>query len=97
MSRFPICPLCHGLHRDPPDCLGRPQTGIEWMIDRGVRPERAAEIMRAREAETASSGHVFPPMSQPPDPLTLNVPPYGAPARRPAPPAVPAPVQESLF
>lgn len=61
-----LCPVCHGLHRNPPACLGRPQTDREWMIDRGVRPERADEIIAARTRYSADTGHVYPPMAQPP-------------------------------
>lgn len=90
--RFSVCPLCHGVHKGIPECLGRAQTEVEWMIDRGVRPERAEEFARARAREGLGSLVVDP------DPLTLNVPPFGAPTRapQPAPPDDP-PVQEALF
>jgi hypothetical protein len=98
---LPICPLCHGLHREPPECLGRPQTEVEWMVDRGVRPERAQEIVDAR-ARLVASGHALPSMVQPPDPDVVHVPPYGSPLRstdHPT-PCAPTPeqdVQEALF
>jgi hypothetical protein len=101
VKSLPICPLCHGLHREPPDCLGRPQTEVEWMVDRGVRPERARAIVAAR-ARTIAGGHALPSMVHPPDPAVVNVPPYGSPlhpANHPS-PASPTPeqdVQEALF
>lgn len=94
MTRFAICPLCHGVHKGIPECAGRPQTEREWMIDRGVRPERCDEILAAR-ARTVAGGHALPSMVVPPDPSVANVPPYGVPERTPAPP--PEPVQEALF
>lgn len=90
MTRFPICPLCHGVHKGIPECVGRPQTEREWMLDRGVREERIDEILAAR----ARAGGL-PSMVLEPDPTVLNVPPYGAPARTAPPP--PEPEQESLF
>lgn len=101
MTRFPICPLCHGVHKGIVECLGRPQTEVEWMVDRGVRPERAHAIVAAR-ARTIAGGHALPSIVTPPDPDVLNVPPYGAPPRstaHPTPlPATPEQdVQEALF
>lgn len=90
-ARFAICPLCHGVHKGIPECVGRPQTDAEWMLDRGVAAERIPVILAAR-ARAALGSLVLPP-----DPGVLNVPPYGVPAPRPATPA-PAPViQEALF
>lgn len=94
MTRFPLCPLCHGVHKGLPECVGRPQTEAEWMLDRGVRAERVDVILAAR-ARTVAGGHPLPPMVTPPDPNVANVPPYGVPPRAPAPP--PEPVQEALF
>lgn len=93
LPRYSICPLCHGIHKAIPECLGRPQTPVEWMVDRGVRPERAREIEAARLA--AGLGSIV----LPPDPRTLNVPPYGRPETPPErPPDPPAEhVQEALF
>lgn len=91
-ARFPICPLCHGVHKAIPECVGRAQTEVEWMVDRGVDPERAYAIARARGRADLGS------IVLPPDPNVLNVPPYGAPERAPSPaPAEPAPEQEALF
>lgn len=91
-TRFPVCPLCHGVHKAIPECLGRPQTSTEWMIDRGVDPDRAAEILaaRARTGEHAS-------MVLAPDPLSVPGPPYGAPPRLPRQAPAVEPVQEVLF
>ena len=89
-ARFPVCPICHGVHKVL-ECVGRPQTQTEWMIDRGVRPERAREIEASRAA--AGLGSIV----LPPDPGVLNVAPYGAPERRPDPPPAPPAVQEALF
>lgn len=94
--RFPICPLCHGVHKGIPECAGRPQTDAEWMIDRGVAPERVEVILAAR-ARTVAGGHVYPPMATPPEPRALPGPPYGAPARQPREAPAPEPVQEVLF
>ncbi len=93
LPRFPVCPLCHGVHKELPECAGRPQTDREWMIDRGVRPERADAILAARARE----GHAYPPMAQPPDPLAVPGPPYGAPPPQPRQPPAAEPVQEVLF
>ncbi len=93
-ARFPICPLCHGVHKGIPECLGRPQSQVEWMVDRGVRRERAEEIEAARAAAKLGS------IVLPPDPGVLHVPPFGAPAPKATPPApapAPAEVQETLF
>lgn len=98
MSRLPfaLCPLCHGIHQHLP-CLGRPQTEREWMIDRGVREERADEILAARARYSRETGHAYPPMVTPPDPRVLNVEPFGPPPRQPPPALEPAETQESLF
>lgn len=90
--RFPVCPICHGVHKVIAECLGRPQTEVEWMVDRGVEPERAYAFARARGRADLGSIVLLP------DPLTIHVPPYGAPERAPSPPpAEPAPEQEALF
>lgn len=94
---FAICPLCHGVHKGIPACLGRPQSDVEWMVDRGVRLERAEEIVTARARLTHGTSHEYPPMAQPPDPRALPGPPYGAPPRVTPAPAPPEPEQESLF
>lgn len=60
-----LCRVCHGVHRGIPECVGRPQTDYEWMIDRGVRPERAETIIAAR-ARTVAGGHPLPPLARPP-------------------------------
>ncbi len=83
LPRFPVCP---GI----PGCVGRPQTDTEWMVDRGVEPVRAAQIVASRERAKLGS------LVLPPDPTVLNVPPYGAPERRQAAPP-PTPTQEALF
>ncbi len=71
VRRFRLCPVCHGVHRGIPECVGRPQTDREWMLDRGVRPDRADEIIEARAAVEAT-GHALPPMAQPaPDQRSL--------------------------
>lgn len=62
-----LCPVCHGVHRVLA-CTGRAQTDREWMIDRGVDPARADEIIAARARHAAASGHVFPPMARPSEP-----------------------------
>jgi hypothetical protein len=90
-ARFPVCPLCHGVHKGIPECVGRPQTQVEWMVDRGVRPERAEEIEAARLAAKLGS------IVLPPDPNTVHVPPFGAPAPKATPPPPAAPAQEALF
>lgn len=89
-ARFPVCPLCHGVHKAIPECIGRPQTQTEWMVDRGVDPVRAAQIVASRERAGLGS------LVLPPDPGVLNVPPYGAPVAAPPPPE-PAYTQETLF
>lgn len=66
MTPLELCPVCYGLHRNPPTCLGRPQTDREWMIDRGVRPERIDVILATRERYSAETGHKYPPMATPP-------------------------------
>lgn len=71
--RFAICPLCNGIHQHVP-CPGRRQTEAEWLIDRGVRPERAHAIVAAREQHGG-----LPSLVLPPDPLTPPGPPYGRP------------------
>lgn len=69
--RLKLCRTCHGVHRGIPECVGRPQTDREWMLDRGVRPERVDEILAAR-ARVAATGHTFPPMARPaPDQRSL--------------------------
>lgn len=88
-ARFPVCPLCHGVHKAIPACVGRPQTEAEWMIDRGVTPERAYAIRDARDRAG------LPSLVLEPDPAVHHIPPFGAPPRAPAPP--PEPVQEVLF
>lgn len=60
-----LCPVCHGVHRGIPKCVGQPQTDREWMIDRGVTPERADEILATRARHSAETGHVYPAMAQP--------------------------------
>jgi len=91
LERFPICPVCHGVHKAIP-CAGRPQTDEEWMIDRGVRPDEARRFVAARARAQLGS------IVLPPDPRVLNAPPYGAPERVASPPpAQPAPEQEALF
>lgn len=91
-ERYPVCPVCHGLHRAPPECAGRPQTQVEWMVDRGVDPQRAREIEAARERRGLGS------LVLAPDPRTLNVPPYGRPEPPPPAPAPPPDEpQETLF
>lgn len=91
MTRFAVCPLCHGVHKAIATCIGRPQTEAEWMVDRGVEPARAYEIVRARHRAD------LPSLVLAPDPATLNVPPYGAPPRVPRPAPALEPVQEALF
>lgn len=91
MTRFSCCPLCHGVHKVIATCIGRPQTEAEWMVDRGVEPARAYEIVRARNRAGLGS------LVLAPDPATLNTPPFGAPPRAPRPVPAPAPVQEALF
>lgn len=71
-ARFAVCPVCHGVHKGIPECVGRPQTDTEWMVDRGVRPEVAASFARAR-------GNRYPPMAIAPDPLAPPGPPFGVP------------------
>lgn len=66
VGRLRICAVCHGLHRGLPACAGRPQTDREWMLDRGVRPSRADEIIAARTRTSAETGHVFPAMAREP-------------------------------
>lgn len=93
-ARFPICPLCHGVHKAIPECVGRPQTEVEWMVDRGVRPEEAERYAAARARAKLGS------IVLPPDPRTNHVPPFGRPEPKATPPS-PAPpaedVQEALF
>lgn len=93
-SPYPICPTCSGVHKGIPNCLGRKQTDEEWMIDRGVRPERAREIIAARFRVDGLA-----PLARDPDPSVLNVPPFGAPA--PVPRTIAEvqhpPIQEALF
>lgn len=97
-ARFPVCVLCHGVHKAIPECVGRPQTDAEYLIDRGVDPERARVIVATRTRVRAATGHEYPPMALAPDPRALPGPPYGAPPKRSTPPAPePAPVQEALF
>lgn len=89
-ARFPVCPICHGVHKVL-ECVGRPQTDTEWMIDRGVRPDAARAFVDSRDR--AGLGSIV----LPPDPTIPNVPPYGAPERRPDPPPATPAVQEALF
>lgn len=92
-ARFPVCPLCHGVHKHLADgvCIGVPQNDWQWMVDRGVLPWRASEIVHARSREGLGS------LVLPPDPLTPPGPPYGAPAPVPRVAPAPEPVQEVLF
>lgn len=92
LPRYAICPACSGIHKAIPECLGRRQTEVEWMVDRGVRPEEAQRYADARARRGLGS------IVLPPDPLTLNVPPYGRPETpAPAPPPPPDEIQETLF
>lgn len=95
-KRFALCPLCYGVHKLLA-CAGRPQSEREWMIDRGVREERADEILVARARFSRATGHAYPPMVTLPDPRVLNVEPFGAPPRQAPPAPAPAEIQESLF
>lgn len=89
-ARFPICPVCHGVHKHLA-CAGRPQTDFEWMVDRGVRPEAARGFVAARDHAGLGS------LVLAPDPNVPNLPPFGAPERAPIVPPPPPDVQESLF
>lgn len=71
MTMPDLCETCYGVHQGIPECVGRPQTDREWMLDRGVRPERADEILAARSLYSADTGHKYPAMAQPPKQETL--------------------------
>lgn len=87
---YPICPTCHGVHKGIPECVGRPQTDTEHLVDRGVRPEVAANYARAR-------GNRYPPLAEliSVDAPTPTEGPYGRPETPP--PAYVPTVQEALF
>lgn len=57
---LPLCGVCNGVHRNPPECLGRPQTDREWMIDRGVSEERCDVIETTRARHLAGGGTLGP-------------------------------------
>lgn len=90
MKPYPLCPTCHGVHKGIPECVGRAQTDVEHLVDRGVAEPRAREIVAARGgaypalAELIAVGAPTPPEG-----------PYGRPETQP-PAYVPA-VQEALF